>query len=268
VNELFILLGIESWKPILTALLLPPVPLILLMLLGTRLVLPSRGLGWTVVLLAALLMWMSTTLGTSRLLAQQVLRPPPALTAQRLAEIKAEVQAKRPVAIVVLGGGLHALSPEYGVSNLTDQSLERLRYGVWLGRETGAPIGFSGGQGWAQQGVGTPEAQIAQRIAAQEFGRPLKWIEDASRDTHENAQRSMALLRAQGVERVLLVTHDWHMRRALREFKLAAPPGMEIEAAPLGVITQRQTEPLTWLPTAQGFESVRQVLRELLAGAI
>ncbi len=267
-NELFILLGIESWKPILTALLLPPVPLILLMLLGTRLVLPSRGLGWTVVLLAAVLMWLSATLGTSRLLAQQVLRPPPALTAQRLAEIRAEVQAKRPVAIVVLGGGLHPLSPEYGVSNLTDQSLERLRYGVWLGRETGAPIGFSGGQGWADQGVGTPEAQIAQRIAAQEFGRPLKWIEDASRDTHENAQRSMALLKAQGVERVLLVTHDWHMRRAVREFKLAAPPGMEIEAAPLGVITQRQTERLTWLPTAQGFEAVRQVLRELLAGAI
>jgi uncharacterized SAM-binding protein YcdF (DUF218 family) len=268
VNELFILLGIESWKPILTALLLPPVPLIVLMLLGTRLVLPSRGLGWTVVLLGAVLMWLSTTLGTSRLLAQQVLRPPPALTAQRLGELKAEVQAKRPTAIVVLGGGLHALSPEYGVSNLNDQSLERLRYGLWLGRETGAPVAFSGGQGWAQQGVGTPEAQIAQRIAAQEFGRPLKWIEDASRDTHENAQRSMAQLKAQGVERVLLVTHDWHMRRAVREFKLAAPPGMQIEAAPLGVITQGYTEPLTWLPTSQGFESVRHVLRELLAGAL
>jgi uncharacterized SAM-binding protein YcdF (DUF218 family) len=268
VNQLFILLGIESWKPVLTALVLPPVPLMLLILLGTRLILPRRGLGWTIVLLSTVLMWLSTTQGASRLLAQQVLRPPPALTALRVAEIKTQVQAKKPVTIVVLGGGLHPLSPEYGVSNLNDQSLERLRYGLWLGRETGAPVAFSGGLGWAQQAVGTPEGQIAQRIAAQEFGRPLKWIEDASRDTHENAARSVALLKAQGSEQVLLVTHDWHMRRALHEFKLAAPPGMQIEAAPLGVITQGNTEPLTWLPTSQGFEAMRNVLRELLAGAV
>jgi uncharacterized SAM-binding protein YcdF (DUF218 family) len=268
VNQLFIFLGLESWKPVVAALLLPPVPLLLLLLLGARLILPRRGLGWTIVLLSTVLMWLSTTTGASRLLAQQVLRPPPSLNALRLAEIKAQVQAKRPVTVVVLGGGLHPLSPEYGVSNLNDQSLERLRYGLWLGRETGATVGFSGGLGWVQQEVGTPEGQVAQRIATQEFGRPLKWIEDASRDTHENAARTIALLRPQGIQQVLLVTHDYHMRRALQEFKLVAPPGMEIVPAPLGVITQNPIDPLTWLPTARGFESVRQVLRELLAGAV
>ena len=56
VNNLFILLGIESWKPLLTALLLPPVPLLLLVLVGTRLVLPRRGLGWLVILFSVSLL--------------------------------------------------------------------------------------------------------------------------------------------------------------------------------------------------------------------
>ena len=33
-NELFYTLGIESWKPVLSALLLPPVPLLVLVLAG------------------------------------------------------------------------------------------------------------------------------------------------------------------------------------------------------------------------------------------
>src|SRR5262245_975323 len=36
VNDLFVLLGIQSWKPLLTALVLPPVPWLLLMLIGAR----------------------------------------------------------------------------------------------------------------------------------------------------------------------------------------------------------------------------------------
>ena len=55
-NELLALLGIESWKPILTTLLLPPVPLLLLTLIGARLVLPRRGLGWFLILLSVALL--------------------------------------------------------------------------------------------------------------------------------------------------------------------------------------------------------------------
>jgi hypothetical protein len=72
------------------------------------------------------------------------------LSADRIQALKADAQAKRPVAIVVLGGGMEALAPEYGVSSLRATSLERLRYGIWLGRETGLPVAFSGGVGWAQ----------------------------------------------------------------------------------------------------------------------
>jgi uncharacterized SAM-binding protein YcdF (DUF218 family) len=264
VNQLFVLLGIESWKPVLTALLLPPVPLIVVMLVGARLILPRRGIGWLVIVVSAALMWLSCTVGTGRLLAQAMLRPPAVLNPVRVAELKARVQAREPVAIVVLGGGLRPLAPEYGVSSLTDASLERLRYGLWLQRETGAPLAFSGGVGWADADTGTPEAQIAARIAAQEFGRTIKWTEDQSRDTRENAARSLALLKPQGVTTIVLVTHDWHARRALRAFEAAAQGTVRIEAAPLGSLAPGAglRGALAWLPSSDGFAAVRQVLRE------
>ncbi|MBC8056499.1 MAG: YdcF family protein, partial [Rhizobiales bacterium] len=156
-NSLFTTFGIESWKPVLTALLLPPVPFLLLMLIGARLILPRRGLGWFVILLSIALMWLGTSSGTAQLLSQFVLKPPPALTTDRITELKS---AKTPTAIIVLGGGVEPFAPEYGVGNLAHPSLERLRYGVWLSRETGLPLGFSGGVGFAQPDA-KPEAQIA-----------------------------------------------------------------------------------------------------------
>ena len=264
VNQLFLLLGIESWKPFVTALLLPPVPLIVLMLLGARLILPRRGLGWLLVILSSVLLWLTSTTGVAHLLGRSLLSLPPALSPARIAELRAQVQARQPTAIVVLGAGLQPVAPEYGVSNLTDRSVERLRYGIWLSRQTGAPIAFSGGVGFAQAGASTPEAQIAQRIATQEFGQPLKWLEERSRDTRENAALTIALLKTQGITQVLLVTHDVHEPRALRAFREAAPDTMQIVAAPLGTLALRPPGAIAWLPTGDGFVKVRDVLREAL----
>jgi len=259
-NSLFTMFGIETWKPVLTALLLPPVPLLVLMLIGARLILPRRGLGWLVILVSVALMWLSACTGSARLLSQFVLHPPPALTLDRIQALKA---TKTPTAIVVLGGGLEPYAPEYGVSSLAHTSLERLRYGVWLSRETGLPLGFSGGVGWAQPDS-KPEAQIAAQIAAGEFGRPLKWVEDNSRDTRENALRTLALLRPQGIRHIVLVTSAAHMPRALKHFEAAAAGNVAIEAAPMGLARGTETAALTWMPTSKGITDVREILREWL----
>jgi len=264
-NSLLIFLGIESWKPVLTALLLPPVPLLLMMLIGARLILPRRGLGWFVIALSVMLLWFSNCTGTAQLLSQFALHPPSALSADRIKEIKAE--AKGPVAIMVLGGGVEPYAPEYGVSNLGYRSLERLRYGLWLGRETGLPVGFSGGVGWGQAD-GTPEARVASQIAATEFGRPLKWVEENSRDTRENAARSVTLLRKAGIKHILLVTHGWHMPRSVAAFEAAAAGEMRIEAAPMGLAQRTDLPVLEWIPTSDGTTRVRSVLRELLGRAV
>lgn len=266
-NSLLTLLGIESWKPILSALALPPVPLLLLVLIGARLILPRRGLGWFVILLATLGLWFSACNGTAQFLLQVALKPPAALTNDQITALRAAAQAKQPVAIVVLGGGQEALAPEYGVSNLTASSLERLRYGVWLGRQTGLPVGFSGGLGWAQPD-GQPEAQTAARIAAQDFAHPLKWVEDQSKDTRENAARTVALLKPAGITQIVLVTHGWHMPRSVALFEEAARGSMKIQPAPMGLAVRVDAKSLDWVPTVRGFMNVRNVLHELLGSLV
>jgi uncharacterized SAM-binding protein YcdF (DUF218 family) len=261
VNSLFALLDITAWKPVVTALLLPPVPFLLIMLVGARLILPRRGLGWSVLLLGAVLIWLSGCVGAAQWLSQTLLQPPAALSAARVQALRA---ASNPsTAIVVLGGGLEPLAPEYGTANLAYASLERLRYGVWLGRQTGLPVAFSGGVGWAQPDA-MPEARIAATIAAGEFGRPLKWVEDQSRDTRENAGRSIALLRPAGIRHIVLVTHGWHMPRALRAFRDAAGPDFRIEPAPMGLARGTELPVLNWMPSSKGLTDVRHILREWL----
>ena len=258
------LLGFGAWKPFLAALVLPPVPLLLLVLLGARLMLARRGWGWLVILTSTALLWLTACSGTARLLSQFVLHPPAALSADRIKDLKS--QAKSSTAIVVLGGGMEPFAPEYGVSSLRHPSLERLRYGIWLSRQTGLPVAFSGGVGWGQPDA-KPEARIAAQIAATEFGLPLKWIEDSSRDTRENAARTVALLRPAGIQRIVLVTHGWHMPRAVHAFEVAAGGAVQIEAAPMGLAQGFELAPLTWIPSPGGMSEVRHVLREL-AGSL
>lgn len=264
-NQLFVLLGISSWKPVLSALLLPPVPWLVLVLAGTRLVLSRRGLGWSLVLAAVALSWLSTCTGSARLLSQALLHAPPALSPQRIAALEAAVAAREPVAIIVLGGGVRPRAPEYGVSDLAEMSLVRLRYGIWLGRETRAPVGFSGGVGWGvREGSTLSEAEVAARIAAAEFGAPLRWQEDRSRDTRENAAYTVAMLKPQGIRHVVLVTHQAHMARALRAFEEAAQGAMRVEAAPVDLLQAATLDTRAWLPSRRGFETVNLVLHEVL----
>jgi uncharacterized SAM-binding protein YcdF (DUF218 family) len=266
VNDLFVLLGIQSWKPILTALALPPVPWLLLMLIGARLMFWRRSASWLVMLVGAAGLWLSCTTGAGHWLERLALKPPPALAPDRIAEIKRITgSASNKVAIVVLGGGREAMAPEYGLANLNSLSLQRLHYGIWLSRQTGAPMLFSGGVGHAEN-VGTSEAEIAARIAERDYGKPLTWTETESRDTRENAVRSVALLKTGGITDIVLVTHGMHMPRAMRAFQLEAQrtgTPMRVWPAPMGMAQPSERSVMHWLPTNDGFQRVRYVVREL-----
>ena len=270
-HSILSLLGIESWKPALTALVLPPVPLLLTLLVGARLLISRRALGWLIVLASVGGIWLSACSGFARMIEPALLTASPPLRPDRIAELRAEAKSapdKRGgtsrVAILVLGGGVEAYAPEYGTSNLASYSMESLRYGMWLSRETGWPVAFSGGIGWSNR-PGAAEADVAARIAAQEYGRPLRWVESASRDTRENAARSLPMLKEAGVTHVLLVTRGWHMQRAKRLFDEAAlGSGMRIDAAPMGLASGVEIPILAWMPSSAGFERVRLVLREWL----
>lgn len=263
-NNLLLWLGLADWKPVLTALVLPPVPMLLLVLAGVRTVGTRRGLGWTLAVVGVAGLWLSTCAAVGDLLMRQLPGFPPSLSPIRIVEIREQAAARVPVAIVVLGGGLETRAPEYAASNLSPLAAERLRYGLWLARETGAPVGFSGGVGWAHDASAPAEARIAAGIAKRDFGVELRWIEDASRDTRENAQRMGELLAGDGIRQVVLVSHGWHLPRALRAFEQAGRGRFMVTPAPMGLAPRVERPLLRWLPSGEGTMHTRQVLREWL----
>ncbi len=261
-NELLLTLGVESWKPAIGALLLPPVPFIVLVLLGTRLTFRSRGLGWCLVLLGCTGVWLSQTTAASHHLRRWALQPPPVLSPANIAALRRAPQT----AVLVLGGGAVPLAMEYGTSDLHPRGVERLRYGIFLARQTGLPLAFSGGVGWGGDDRAS-EAALASRIAENEFGFKLRWLETQSRDTRENASRSVPLLREQGVRHIVLVTHDYHMPRAARAFRnaiAAGPVPLQLTLAPLGVAPEGSLRARDWLPSLTGADETRLVLHEWL----
>ena len=96
------------------------------------------------------------------------------------------------------------------------------------------------------------EADIAERTAAREFGVPLKWVENESRDTRENALASASPFQRSGVTRIVLVTHGWHMRRAVGHFEATAAGQIQIVPAPVGMAAVASGRVLDWLPTPDG----------------
>lgn len=261
-NELLLALGLESWKPAIGALLLPPVPFLALVLVGARMMLARRLLGWSLVLLGCAGVWLAGTNGVAHLLNRHLVKPPPALQPGEVAALRRAPQA----AVVVLGGGRIPLVVEYGTGQLHPRGIERLRYGIYLARQTSLPLAFSGGVGWGAPD-GASEAAIAGRTAEEFFGFKIRWQEGESRDTRENAGRTVALLRQQGIRHIVLVTHDFHMPRAARAFRAAiaaGPEPMQLSLAPMGVGADT---PLTWgdwLPSLSGTQEVRLLMHEWL----
>ena len=258
-NDLLQMLELGSLKGWLGALLLPPIPLIALVLAGAWALRRRPGRGWPAVLIGCVGLWLSCTTLVGSALIQALLRPPPALSAGAIADLK-QVAPEQKTAVVVLGGGRDLFAAEYGMSNLTPYSLERLRYGIWLARASGLPLAFSGGLSYGAPD-GPTEAEIASRIASAEFGRPLRWAEARSRDTNENALYTVALLRPAGIERIVLVTHDFHMRRAMDAFERAAQRSgykLLIVPAPMGIRRDGNSP----MPSVTGFAQTRLALHE------
>ena len=128
-------------KPLLTSLALPPASLLLLALLGLLLALRHKRTGLTLVTVSVLLLALLSCHGTAVWLSRTVLPQFPALPVSSL-------QTHKVQAIVVLGGGVHPVSPEYGEPQASPAAAMRLRYGAWLARQTGLPVAFAGGLGW------------------------------------------------------------------------------------------------------------------------
>ncbi len=162
-----------------------------------------------------------------------------------------------PAAIVVLGGDVQKINDAPGVT-LGPLSLERVRAGAVLYRKTGLPVLLSGGI------VNKTPLAVGTLMAAsmvEDFSVPVRWIEAVSFDTWENAEQSAALLAADGVSTVFLVTHAWHMRRSLLAFQQAG-----ITAVPAPVRRDRwpALQASEFVPAASSWLTTYYALHEWL----
>ncbi len=161
-------------------------------------------------------------------------------------------------AIVIFGGDRYSQAPEYGGGDTVGRyTLERLRYGAFLARQTGLPILLSGGAPFG----GPPEAQLMRDVLEQDFGIHARWTENASRDTGENAALSAPLLRQAGVRTVVLVTQAFHMARARLEFERR---GFAVVPAPTGFNQGANSHLESLLPSTDALDRSYWALHEWL----
>lgn len=249
------------FKTLILAAALPPVPLLLLAAWGGwRLKRGHRWGGWMLGI-ALLATWLSASEALGELLSRGI-GLPNALSRTQVEALRGQSDG----AILVLGGGVRRHAPEFDAGAPADITAQRLAYGVWLARRSGWPLAFSGGIGWTARELRQPEADIVGRVAAEDYGVPLRWAESSARDTRENASLTLPMLAASGVKQVVIVTHDAHMRRALRAFEAeAAPLGLHILPAPVGLRDDALTSFSDWCPSSGGFDRVRYIVYETLA---
>jgi uncharacterized SAM-binding protein YcdF (DUF218 family) len=175
-----------------------------------------------------------------------------------------ELKAQGVQAIVVLGGGVVTGQPD-GIQQLQATALDRLRHGIELSLRTGIPVMVTGGKGWGAKAGSENEAEISARVAREVFQFEIKWTESESRDTQENASNSKKLLTKQGIIKIALVTHSWHMPRSLKSFQKV---GFEVTPAPLGFVVDKKVELLSLLPNGGALDSTTTTFKELVAQAV
>lgn len=256
-------------KPFWSVLLMPPAPFLLLSLIGAGQLRQRRLLGRVLLTLGAAGIWLSCTDGAGLWLERQLINPPPVLSRAELDDLAREQKAAGKIAVFVLGGGARPFVAEYDGPRLNAFSRDRLQFGVWLARRIGAPLGFSGGIGTHAIQLQEPEARLAERSAAEDYGLKLRWVEADSRDTRGNAHETIALLKTAGITKLLLVSHDLHQPRALKAFRVesyAQTHGeIEVVAASITWRQEAMTRWQDWVPSNEGFARVRYAVYEALA---
>lgn len=161
------------------------------------------------------------------------------------AELAAALGGRPHVAIVVLDAGRASNGTETEDDDAPGrQTLERLAVGARVHRATKLPILVSG------NGAGALMADCLRN----DFNVPVRWVEPDSHDTAANAQLSAALLKADGVRHVILVTHAWHLPRAVESFRRT---GLRVTPVPTAVTSEGRhgLTLLSFLPSELGMSA-------------
>jgi uncharacterized SAM-binding protein YcdF (DUF218 family) len=238
---------------IISNLILPPSSLIILLLIGIGLIIKKRLVwGKRLVILSTIgLIVLSLPITAMTLMSFN--EPYPALTNHSIQNAKAE-------AIIILGGGRNYDAEEYGGDTVSEITLERIRYGVRLHRQTNLPILVTGGAPLHDR---VPEGELMATALQQDFQVSPNWKETNSRNTAENAMFSYEILAKENVKDIFLVTHAWHLSRAVKIFE---QQGFRVTPAPTA-FEGFGPSPLVFvdfLPNAKAFLKSYYALHEII----
>jgi uncharacterized SAM-binding protein YcdF (DUF218 family) len=248
---------LSELKPYITAFVFSPTLLLLGIAFGLWLSSKKPKLGKSLAFFSTALLWIFSTSAFNVWLSHNLLTQYKPTTAQ-------ELKANGVQAIVVLGGGVDTGQPD-GIQQLKPTALDRLRHGIELSRKTGIPVMVTGGKGWGAQAGSENEAEISKRVAREAFQFEIQWTESESRDTQENAFKSKELLNTQGITKIALVTHFWHMPRSLKAFQKIE---FEVTPAPMGFVAVKEIDLRSLLPNGAALNGTAVTFRELVAYAV
>lgn len=163
-------------------------------------------------------------------------------------------------AIVVLGGGLQQGATDYGGETVNAVTLIRLRSAARLAARTHLPMLVSGGR---PLNARTSEAEKMVEALDVDFHTPVRWVENESLDTPDNARLSVPMLLAAGIRTAILVTDVDHMHRARALFEAA---GMAIIPAPTDYYANGPITVLSFIPNTGALRRSAWSLHERVGG--
>ena len=165
-------------------------------------------------------------------------------------------------AIVILGCGVDVsgTDPETAIISLPPYCLQRVHLGAQLHRKLDLPVITAGGSYISKFPA---EADVMADVLEKDFNVTAEWKENQSLTTWENARFTHDLVTDMGIKKIVLVTHAWHMTRAIHSFRQA---GFEVLPAPLNPVSCRWECPgyRQWLPSAKSLLHSREVIHEYI----
>jgi uncharacterized SAM-binding protein YcdF (DUF218 family) len=229
--------------------LAPPTIFIVLSLAGALIALVWRRAGIAVALASGFCLYVAATPALSSYLLRQVESGLP---------LTADLGAAQ--AIIVLGGGVRPGDGGGIPDRLDGLSLERVVFGAEAHRRLHLPVAVSGG---AARGAHVSEGALMKTALEADFAVPVAWTEDRSRTTWENALFTARLLLPEKLTTVVVVSHAWHLPRALWAFERV---GLKALPWPAPLTAPRLGEVADFLPSIVALHDTFYALHEMIGG--
>jgi uncharacterized SAM-binding protein YcdF (DUF218 family) len=227
--------------------LIPPTVLIMVSALAAWATLWHPRFGISVALVSTSLLYLSSL---------------PVIAARMLEDVEVR-PAEKPdfsaaQAIVVLGGGIHRGDGDKIPDTLGTWSLERLDFAAHAYHQLKLKVAVTGGR---PVGAHAAEGPLMKAVLEGDFSVPVTWVEGQSRNTFENALYTKKMLQADNVMTVVLVTHAWHMRRALWSFERV---GLHAIAYPAPPTVEEGDRIDDYLPSMRALQDSYRALHEAI----